>query len=123
MISTEQYNSASPTSCGRTTTARRDLADERHEPVVGANVGSNPGPGWHVKRSGDFNGDGKSDILWQNDDGTAAIWLMNGTSLVGGSRCRPNPGPTWHVKDAGDFNGDGKADILWQNATARPRSG
>ena len=25
-----------------------------------------------------FNGDGKSDILWQNDNGTPAIWLMNG---------------------------------------------
>ena len=26
-----------------------------------------------------FNGDGKSDILWQNDNGTPAIWLMDGT--------------------------------------------
>jgi hypothetical protein len=27
-------------------------------------VGSNPGPSWEVKGSGDFNGDGKSDIVW-----------------------------------------------------------
>ena len=36
----------------------------------GGAVGSNPGPSWHVEGTGDFNGDGKSDILWQNDDGT-----------------------------------------------------
>ena len=28
----------------------------------------------------DFNADGKSDILWQNTNGQAAIWLMNGTN-------------------------------------------
>ena len=26
----------------------------------------------------DFNGDGKSDILWQNDNGQVAIWELNG---------------------------------------------
>jgi Multicopper oxidase len=26
----------------------------------------------------DFNGDGKSDILWRNANGDIAIWLMNG---------------------------------------------
>ena len=30
------------------------------------------------KGVGDFNGDGKADILWQNDSGQAAVWLMNG---------------------------------------------
>ena len=62
-----------------------------------------------------FNGDGSSDILWQNDSGQAAIWLMFGPSPVGAGAVGPNPGPSWHVKDSGDFNGDGKADILWQN--------
>jgi hypothetical protein len=32
--------------------------------------------------AGDFNGDGKSDLLFQNDDGTPTIWLMNGTSVT-----------------------------------------
>ena len=35
-------------------------------------VGTNPGASWQVKGSADFNNDGKSDILWQNDDGTPA---------------------------------------------------
>ena len=30
----------------------------------------NPGPTWHAKEAADFNGDGKADILWQNDNGT-----------------------------------------------------
>jgi len=28
--------------------------------------------------AGDFNGDGDADILWQNTNGQAAVWLMNG---------------------------------------------
>jgi hypothetical protein len=31
----------------------------------------------------DFNGDGHSDLLWRNTSGVVAIWLMNGTSVVG----------------------------------------
>ena len=50
--------------------------------VSGANVGFNPGADWHAIGSGDFNGDGKADILWQNADGTVADWLMDGTSLI-----------------------------------------
>ena len=33
----------------------------------------------------DYNGDGKADILWQNDSGLPAIWTMNGTAATGGA--------------------------------------
>jgi hypothetical protein len=61
----------------------------------------------------DFNGDGKSDILWQNSGGNVVDWTMNGSqatsqALVGGDS-------QWSIADTGDFNGDGKTDILWQN--------
>src|SRR5207247_2117281 len=59
-----------------------------------------------------FSGDGHSGILWQNADGTPAIWLTNGTSLASGSNVGFNPGSDWHEIGSGDFNGDGKADIL-----------
>ena len=64
----------------------------------------------------DFDGDGHSDILWQNDHGSAAIWLMNaaGTAQITGT-ILDSPGTDWHVKGSGDFNGDGHADVLWQN--------
>jgi serralysin len=67
-----------------------------------------------------FDGDGHADLLWQNDDGTPAAWLLNGTSLVAGANIGFNPGPSWHTKDLGDFNGDGKADVLWQNDDGTP---
>ena len=41
--------------------------------------------GWTVTHTGDFNGDGKSDILYRNTDGTIALWLMNGTTLISGA--------------------------------------
>ena len=62
----------------------------------------------------DFNGDGKSDIVWQHTDGSTAIWLMNGLSLSSGSGLL-GPGTGWSVKQIGDFNGDGKSDIVWQH--------
>jgi FG-GAP-like repeat len=71
------------------------------------------GSDWHV---GDFSGDGKADILWQNSQGQVAMWQMNGDHIatnttVGSIRT------DWHVAGTGDFNGDGKADIVWQNST------
>ena len=56
----------------------------------------NPGPTWHVAEAGDFNGDGKSDILWQNDNGLPAIWTMDGTNITGFTAL-PNPGSDWHI--------------------------
>ena len=65
---------------------------------------------------GDFNGDGKSDILWQNTtNGAVAIWEMNGLKVIA-SAVVGTPAAGWHVIGAGDFNGDGYSDILWQNA-------
>jgi hypothetical protein len=69
--------------------------------------------------SSDFNGDGRSDLFWQNNDGTPAIWLMNGMTLAG-SAALANPGPSWHLKVSSDFNGDGRADMLWQNDNGTP---
>jgi hypothetical protein len=55
-----------------------------------------------------------SDILWQNADGSVAIWLMDGLTLRIGAVVL-GPGTGWSVGQIGDFNGDGMSDILWQN--------
>src|SRR5439155_1285036 len=65
-------------------------------------------------RAVDFDGDGRSDIAWQNTDGSTAMWLMNGVSLSSGGGLL-GPGTGWNVKAIGDFNGDGKNDIAWQH--------
>jgi hypothetical protein len=62
-----------------------------------------------------FGNTGHSGILWQNADGTPAIWLLDGTTLNAGANVGFNPGTSWHAIGTGDFNGDGNADILWQN--------
>jgi serralysin len=69
--------------------------------------------------AGDFNGDGDADILWQNTNGQAAVWLMNGTTPFSEQLVGANPEPSWHVVGTGDFNGDGDADILWQNTNGQ----
>ncbi len=62
----------------------------------------------------DFTGDGLSDILWQNTNGDAGVWLTS----AGGGYTAVDFGavsPSWSIQAVGDFNGDGKADILWRN--------
>ena len=61
-------------------------------------VRSIQGRAGHIEGTGDFNGDGKSDILWQGDDGTPAVWFMDGMNfLSGGAAGSFNPGHDWHV--------------------------
>ena len=72
---------------------------------------------WHIVGTGDFNGDGISDILWRNDAGTVADWLgqANG-GFAGNTANLDTTVPTdWHIAGTGDFNGDGIDDILWRN--------
>jgi hypothetical protein len=79
-----------------------------------------PGPDWHIVDTGDFNGDGKADILWRTDGGASAIWEMDGTHILAADYTRQGslavgaPGPDWHNLGAADFNGDGKSDLLWR---------
>jgi FG-GAP-like repeat len=64
----------------------------------------------------DFNGDYKSDILWRNDNGSIAIWQMNGSSVTSSSlTSTPTLPSSWKTAGTGDFNGDGKSDLVWRN--------
>lgn len=72
---------------------------------------------WTIAGSGDFNGDGRGDILWRNDDGRAAVWQMNGlatqaTDLIDSGVVVP---AEWSIAGTGDFNGDGRDDVLWRS--------
>jgi len=71
-----------------------------------------------VAGTGDFNGDGKSDILWYQASGSnVAVWLMNGATLSQSAGLGSAPSNAWSIAETGDFNGDGKSDILWHDTS------
>jgi hypothetical protein len=61
----------------------------------------------------DFNGDGNSDILWRNNDGSIAQWQMNGTTVT--PKAVDSLTADWTIAGTGDFNGDRNADMLLGN--------
>jgi hypothetical protein len=71
---------------------------------------------------GDFNGDGKSDLVWQRpSDGLVEVQLLDGLTVLGGGQIANNAftNTDFRVVSVGDFNGDGKSDLVWQ----RPSDG
>ena len=76
-----------------------------------------PDTNWEIVGTGDFNGDGKTDILWRNKaTGQNVVWFMDGAIKSDWSWILPEvPDTNWEIVGTGDFNGDGKTDILWRN--------
>jgi hypothetical protein len=87
--------------------------------IGGGELALNPGPSWHlIDPEADFNGDGQSDLLFQNaSTGQVDIWDMNGSSVIGGGVVGLTPGANWKAVTTVDANGDGKSDIVWQNTS------
>jgi hypothetical protein len=73
--------------------------------------------GWRIAATGDIDGDGKCDILWQHPDGWVAIWLMDGISQRTNMLLDPRPVAAggWHIVGTGDLNSDGRTDLIWQS--------
>lgn len=65
--------------------------------------------------TGDFDGDGKSDVLWRNvATGEVGLWLMNGTAIGAGGAVGAAPIANT-IAGVGDFDHDGRSDILWRD--------
>jgi hypothetical protein len=78
---------------------------------------------WKIVGTGDFNADGKPDIVWQEQtQGWVGIWLMNGLNLLSSTTLSPAgrdrvADTNWKIAGVLDLNGDNKPDILWQEQT------
>jgi hypothetical protein len=72
---------------------------------------------WHVVGTGDFNGDGRSDVLWRHDSGAITDWLAtpSGGFVANDATVLGQVPLEWKVAGTGDFNGDGLVDILWRH--------
>jgi subtilase family serine protease len=64
--------------------------------------------------AGDLNGDGASDLLWQEPgSGATSEWLMSSGGLASNPAMPLTTG--YSAVATGDFNGDGITDVLWKS--------
>ena len=119
------YDAANPTQSTIWLGATSGFA---HGPVIHAPVSTSTNI--YVPRTGDFDGDGKTDIIWANvgpgyrhaATNGSPVWYGNGTSF----RVAPNV-PTYHCTRkascrvlSGDFNGDALGDVVWTRSGNQP---
>jgi len=78
--------------------------------------------GRHVVGAGDFNGDGKADLVWENiTTGRRTIWMLQ-NGVFRSSLALPTIDPSWHIAGVGDFLGNGQADLVWENTATGSRA-
>lgn len=93
-------------------TLARNLSGNTNSIEIAAG-GLTPSAG--VVARGDFDGDGKADILLRDSNGNLGMWKMNGNTIVAGFSIG-SPGGSYNVAAVADFNGDSRADILLRDA-------
>ncbi|URD60440.1 FG-GAP-like repeat-containing protein [Sphingomonas sp. KRR8] len=73
--------------------------------------------GWTTSAIGDFNGDGRSDLLLRNTDGMVTEWLGQANGGFSWNSAATYALATgWVVEGAGDVSGDGRADLVLRNS-------
>ncbi|MFA7381987.1 MAG: VCBS repeat-containing protein [Desulfurivibrionaceae bacterium] len=81
-----------------------------------ATIGGVADQNWTIVGTGDFNNDGKLDILWRNTaNGMIVTWYMNGVTYLGSGRVGVVADQDWKIAGVRDVDGDASPDILWRN--------
>lgn len=72
---------------------------------------------WKVTHTGDFDSDGRADLVWRNDStGATAIWLMHGLQAAEATVILVHP--DWSVAmvaNLDSFYTDRSDDLVWRN--------
>ncbi len=125
------FSNPRTTFCGGFACGVEDMADNARSlaqsvPVVATFRASvvappppTPPPASARRPSADIDGDGRSDLLLQNQGlDQTAYWIMNGATPTRFSAAFTRPAGYTQVA-RGDFNGDGKLDIVWARSSDR----
>ena len=82
-------------------------------------VGPANGAGWRVRAASDLNGDGVSDLVWQDGTGMVVAWLMNAGGTIATAATVGAASAAFEVVAAADLNADGCSDIILQDGTGQ----
>ncbi len=72
------------------------------------------GAGWQLGRVGDFDADGRDDVLLRSSLGDSSTWTFDGADLVSMGSL-PSRGLEWQVASIADLDGDGADDLIWRH--------
>ena len=72
-------------------------------------------PDWTIVGAGDFNSDGRNDLVWHHRQGWIAVWFMNGAQQLGTALPSVDrvADTDWDIVGIWDPNADGHSDFLW----------
>jgi len=87
----------------------------------GAIVNSPFSSGWYIASAGDFNGDGRTDLVFRDTSNVyTEVQLLEGAMGAGGGLIANSPfDASWKIVGAGDFLDNGRDALVWQ----RPSDG
>ncbi len=78
---------------------------------------------WMIVASGDLNGDGTPDLVWQEiSNGRVNAWYMGGTfgtQTLGSAWLAGSPMGAWKIAAVADLNNDAHQDLIWRDADGR----
>lgn len=86
--------------------------------------------GWDIVATGDFDGDGQTDLVWRNEaTGENSVWILdrfdpekNVAHTKHFAQLPPVSDKNWRIAATGDFNGDGQTDLVWRNTATGDNS-
>jgi hypothetical protein len=98
------------------------MEDERQDLIEATllNPGRIADPNWRIAGTGDLNGDGQPEIIWQHATlGLLSAWFMSGTNLQDAYYLNPDRilSNEWQIVAVADMDGDNRADLIWQHMT------